>query len=126
VIVPNDYPVENTSLNLHEIALLPLLLLRPSQGNGLYDEIIVEFQHVNIEANILCECHDSAMLLNLVKMGFGATILPESMVHDQFIDKFKIVHIQNNPWITEPHIVWRANSYLPASAKEFLTFFNES
>src|SRR6478736_159768 len=103
---------------------IALLLLRPTEGTGLFDQIINVFQKLNLTPNILCECHDSAMLLNLVEMGFGATILPLSMINQKLMKEFKIISIQDNPWISEPALVWRANSYLSASTREFLRLFN--
>jgi len=124
LVVPNDYKINEEIISIHKISEIPLLLLRPTEGAGLFDQIINAFQELNLTPNILCECHDSAMLLNLVEMGFGATILPLSMVNQKLTKEFKILSIQDNPWISEPALVWRANSYLSASTREFLQFFN--
>ncbi|MFP3887662.1 LysR family transcriptional regulator [Priestia filamentosa] len=123
LIVPNDYKLDEKTITIQEISKIPLLLLRPTEGTGLFDQIIHAFQQLDLTPNILCECHDSAMLLNLVEMGFGATILPLSMVSKRLNKEFNIISIQDNPWISEPALVWRANSYLSASAREFLQLF---
>lgn len=125
LVVPNDYTLNKRMISIQEISEIPLLLLRPTEGAGLFDQIINAFHRLSLTPNILCECHDSAMLLNLVEMGFGATILPLSMVNKTLIKEFKILTIQDNPWISEPTLVWRANSYLSASTREFLQFFNQ-
>ncbi|KAA8757156.1 LysR family transcriptional regulator [Priestia megaterium] len=124
LVVPNDYNLAEKVISIQKISEIPLLLLRPTEGTGLFDQIINVFQKLNLTPNILCECHDSAMLLNLVEMGFGATILPLSMINQKLMKEFKIISIQDNPWISEPALVWRANSYLSASTREFLRLFN--
>jgi DNA-binding transcriptional LysR family regulator len=123
LVVPNNLKIDHENIDVNFISSLPLLLLRPSEGTGLYDQIINEFNQKNLEPNILCECHDSAMLLNLVSTGFGVTILPSSMVWSKFIGNFTVFQIKNNPWISEPTLVWRSNGYLSASAREFLQLF---
>ena len=76
LLFPKEYALIQEHISIKEIANAPLILLGPSEGNSLYGQIIDEFQRLNLTPSILCECHDSAILLNLVKMGFGATILP--------------------------------------------------
>lgn len=66
------------------------------------------------------------MLLSLVKSGFGATILPLSMVQTQLTGDFDIIKIENNPWATEPSLIWRTNGYLSAAARRFIDYFEET
>jgi DNA-binding transcriptional LysR family regulator len=124
-IVPKDFELEIESIDIQTISTFPLILLGPSEGNTLYDQIINVFQRLDLVPSILCECHDSAMLLNLVSMGFGATILPSSLAKAQLKGDFTIIPIKSNPWVTQPALIWRANSYLTVAAKEFLRFFQE-
>ncbi len=128
-IAPKAFQLELESIDITNISTIPLILLGPEEGNTLYNQIITEFNRLNLTPRILCECHDSAMLLHLVTLGFGATILPSSlvqMVQSQLQENFIIIPIKDSPWITEPNLIWRANSYLSASAKEFLRFFKEN
>ncbi|MBH8596770.1 MULTISPECIES: LysR family transcriptional regulator [unclassified Thermoactinomyces] len=124
LVLPEKWTVPyDTYTELANISDLPLILLRPLHGKGLYDQIINEFQRLEREPNILCECHDSAMLLSLVSAGFGATILPLSMLSLNPFGNFKILRFKNDPLVMEPAVIWRANSYLSRSAKEFLHLF---
>ncbi len=124
LVMPINYPFAEEQIDVAAIADLPLLLLHPSQGSeGLYDQILKEFKQQDLEPNILCKCHDSAMLLNLVSTGFGVTILPESILWNKFIGNFKRIEIKNNPWVLERALIWRSNGYLPPSVKEFLQLF---
>jgi DNA-binding transcriptional LysR family regulator len=78
---------------------------------------------MGITPNILCECHDSAMLLNLVCRGLGAAIVPYSMLSSFSLEHIKILNIEDNPFVIEPLVTWRTDSYLPKIAQEFLKLF---
>ena len=109
--------------DMKEISELPLILLRPSHGKGIYDKVIEAFQKSGAEPKVVCECHDSTTLLSLVTSGFGATILPLSMLPEHFARYVQTLEIKDNPFILTPSVVWRANSFLQKPVKEFLALF---
>lgn len=125
-IVPKDFKFKADTVDVALISTIPLILFGPVEGNSLYQQIIQEFKQLKLQPNILCECHDSSMLLSLVKSGFGATILPLSMVQTQLTGDFDIIKIENNPWATEPSLIWRTNGYLSAAARRFIDYFEET
>ncbi|WP_077735726.1 LysR family transcriptional regulator [Bacillus sonorensis] len=108
---------------LNDISGLPLILLRPTHGKGIYDEVVQTFQRSGVEPTVVCECHDSTTLLSLVTSGFGATILPLSMLPEHFAKHVQTLEIKDNPFILTPSVVWRADSFLPKPVKEFLALF---
>ncbi|MGX9134934.1 LysR family transcriptional regulator [Rummeliibacillus sp. JY-2-4R] len=108
---------------LEEIIDLPLILLRPNYGLGAYGQIVNEFQRLDLEPNILCECQDLIMLLGLVSSGFGATILPLSLLSLQSLGGLRVIQLKDQSLISEPKVIWRKNSYLSKAAKEFLKLF---
>ncbi|WP_110928111.1 LysR family transcriptional regulator [Bacillus massiliglaciei] len=108
---------------LEEIIDLPLILLRPNYGLGAYGQIVNEFQRLDLEPNILCECQDLIMLLGLVSSGFGATILPLSLLSLHSLGGFRVIQLKDQTLISEPKVIWRKNSYLSKAAKEFLNLF---
>ncbi|SFC17840.1 transcriptional regulator [Bacillus sp. OV322] len=109
--------------SLEEIIDLPLILLRPNYGLGAYGQIVNEFQRLDLEPNILCECQDLIMLLGLVSSGFGATILPLSLLSLQSLGGLRVIQLKDQTLISEPKVIWRKNSYLSKAAKEFLKLF---
>lgn len=109
--------------DMKDISKLPLILLRPSDGKGIYDKVVEAFQKSGAEPKVVCECHDSTTLLSLVTSGFGATILPLSMLPEHFARHVQTLEIKDNPFILTPSVVWRANSFLPKPVKEFLALF---
>ncbi|MFE1244221.1 LysR family transcriptional regulator [Fictibacillus sp. NPDC058756] len=108
---------------LEEIIDLPLILLRPNYGLGAYGQIVNEFQRLDLEPNILCECQDLIMLLGLVSSGFGATILPISLLSLHSMGGLRVIQLKDQTLISEPKVIWRKNSYLSKAAKEFLKLF---
>jgi DNA-binding transcriptional LysR family regulator len=108
---------------LEEIIDLPLILLRPNYGLGAYGQIVNEFQRLDLEPNILCECQDLIMLLGLVSSGFGATILPLSLLSLHSLGGLRVIRLKDQTLISEPKVIWRKNSYLSKAAKEFLKLF---
>ncbi|MFH5181422.1 LysR family transcriptional regulator [Paenibacillus sp. TAB 01] len=108
---------------LEEIIDLPLILLRPNYGLGAYGQIVNEFQRLDLEPNILCECQDLIMLLGLVSSGFGATILPLSLLSLHSMGGLRVIQLKDQTLISEPKVIWRKNSYLSKAAKEFLKLF---
>lgn len=108
---------------LEEIIDLPLILLRPNYGLGVYGQIVNEFQRLDLTPNILCECQDLIMLLGLVSSGFGATILPLSLLSLHSLGGLRVIKLKDQTLISEPKVIWRKNSYLSKAAKEFLKLF---
>ncbi|WP_409296337.1 LysR family transcriptional regulator [Peribacillus sp. SCS-26] len=108
---------------LEEIIDLPLILLRPNYGLGAYGQIVNEFKRLDLEPNILCECQDLIMLLGLVSSGFGATILPLSLLSLHSLGGLRVIQLKDQTLISEPKVIWRKNSYLSKAAKEFLKLF---
>ncbi|WP_163875102.1 LysR family transcriptional regulator [Paenibacillus favisporus] len=108
---------------LEEIIDLPLILLRPNYGLGAYGQIVNEFQRLDLEPNILCECQDLIMLLGLVSSGFGATILPLSLLSLHSLGGLRVIQLKDQTLISEPKVIWRKHSYLSKAAKEFLELF---
>jgi len=108
---------------LEEIIELPLILLRPNYGLGAYGQIVNEFQRLDLEPNILCECQDLIMLLGLVSSGFGATILPLSLLSLHSLGGLRVIQLKDQTLISEPKVIWRKHSYLSKAAKEFLELF---
>lgn len=111
------------TIKLEDIASLPLILLRTVNGKGVYDQVLHVCEQIGLDLQVVCECHDSATLLSLVSQGFGATILPLTMIPVHMRPHIKTVTIEDNPFIMTPAVIWRTDSYLPKPVIQFLEFF---
>ena len=102
------------TIKLNDIASLPLILLRTVNGRGVYDQVLQVCEQYGLDLQVVCECHDSATLLSLVSSGFGATILPLTMIPVHMRSHVKTVIIEDNPFVMTPsHLEERQ---LPAEA----------
>ncbi|MCY8234546.1 LysR family transcriptional regulator [Priestia endophytica] len=123
VVVPKNHP-STEPVSMETLASLPLVLLRTNYGKGIYDSILVEFERLNLHPTLFCECHDSATLLNLVSAGFGATILPCSMLSLHGLNDLKTLSIESNPFILKTSLIYR-KGYVSKAAQEFIQAFEE-
>lgn len=108
----------NQQIMLADIHNKPLIL--PStEGLGVYYTILEAFSKAKLEPNIVAECSDITLLLDLVARDFGDAIVPETV-----IKRFKNYNIHATQ-ITDTEIsattvlVWRKNQCLSKAAKNF-------
>ncbi|WP_434169682.1 LysR substrate-binding domain-containing protein [Peribacillus frigoritolerans] len=59
----------------------------------------------------------------LVSSGFGATILPLSLLSLHSLGGLRVIQLKDQTLISEPKVIWRKNSYLSKAANEFLKLF---
>lgn len=114
-----------TSIQLEELAKMPLLLLHRISGVGQYEIIVNHFKDNGYEPNIVCECPDAAMLLDLVSSEVGATVLPRSTLPASEPDGRKILDIDGPKLISESAVIWLRDRYLSKSAEYFIGTFND-
>ncbi|RIP37065.1 LysR family transcriptional regulator [Staphylococcus gallinarum] len=121
-IIPQNIAQHLTAeiISLEALAKLPLVLLMSDTESGLHKQILNTFHNHELTANILCECHDSSMLMQILAKGFGVTILPYSSITPSILHNYTIKEIEGNPWTTTTNLVWRKDSYLPKMIQTFL------
>ena len=57
-----------------------MCLLRSDDLWGYTDALVKECQRCDFSPNIVCQCYDTPMAMQLVQSGFGVSFLPESIV----------------------------------------------
>ncbi|WP_437272267.1 LysR family transcriptional regulator [Staphylococcus succinus] len=121
-VVPQNINVciSKEEISVEELANLPLVLLVANTDSGLHKQILNSFTQRKLKANILCECHDSSMLIQLLSKGVGVTILPSATITSDILNNYTIKRIKSNPWITKTKIAWRKDSYTPKIAQTYL------
>lgn len=128
VAVPENWDnnFENDTITMEQLAKLPLLLLHRTSGIGQYEIINEEFDKRGLIPNILFECPDVDILIELVSHGVGATVVPRSTVYRKNINRIKILNIQDAKIISKSALIWLKNRYLSKSASEFIKLFQSS
>lgn len=112
-----------TSISIHELAEIPLLLLHRLRGVGQFELIIDKFIENGLNPNVLCESPNVDMLLALVNEGLGATIVPQSTLIEPHHENVSILEISDAKIISKSAIIWLKDRYLSKSAEQFIELF---
>jgi DNA-binding transcriptional LysR family regulator len=109
-------------VTLDEIQNYPLIL--PStEGLGVHYLILEAFSKLNLHPNIIGECSDITLLMNLISSDFGASIVPETILKlhkDYPINAHKISSTNLNASVG---LIWLKNHYLSKAAENFVDLF---
>lgn len=113
----------STSISIHELAEIPLLLLHRLRGVGQFELIIDKFIENGLNPNVLCESPNVDMLLSLVNEGLGATIVPQSTLVELDHKNVSVLEINDANIISKSAIIWLKDRYLSKSAERFIGLF---
>ncbi|MBP0723625.1 LysR family transcriptional regulator [Bacillus sp. RG28] len=117
----NHKPMDH-EVTLDEIQNYPLIL--PStEGLGVHYLIFEAFSKFNLQPNIIGECSDITLLMNLVSSDFGASIVPETLLK---LHKGYPIHAQkisSTSLNASVGLIWLKNHYLSKAAQNFVDLF---
>ncbi|GIO27357.1 LysR family transcriptional regulator [Ornithinibacillus bavariensis] len=115
---------ETSTISLEEVSQIPLII--PStEGLGIYSTILEAFTKQNLQLNKMAECSDMNTLMDLVKGGIGATIVPKSVL-DVYGDKqLCSIPICNTNMASSLGVIWLENHYVSTPAKKFIRLLKE-
>lgn len=109
----------SSAIQFEEMQAYPLIL--PStEGLGVYHMIVEEFSRRKLEVNLLSECSDIPMLLELVSSGFAATIVPEVVLKMHKGHELKATRIDDTHLSAASGIIWLKDHYLSMAARHFI------
>lgn len=119
-VTANSNEYTNKKISISEISEFPLLL--PStEGLGVHYLIFEAFSRAKVTPNIIGECSDIHLLMQLVSKDFAATIVPEVLIE-------RLEHYDLRASRITPHsdlegsvgIVWLKDHTLSTAAQNFL------
>lgn len=106
-------------VSLKEISKKPLIL--PSnEGLGIYKMIVSEFSRLHIKPVVKSECSDIKLLLELVKQGFGVTVVPESVVKTYDTHQLYSYQLEERDLTSTVGVIWSKERYLTKTVENFL------
>ncbi|WP_409298974.1 LysR family transcriptional regulator [Peribacillus sp. SCS-26] len=118
-VFPEDFAVSGDSFDIKEISSFPLIL--PSiEGLGIHSMIMEEFTRLGITPQLIGECSDIALLLQLVAAGFGISIVPRSVLSVHPGLKVREAELAETELRSDAAVIWLKNRYLSKAAEEFL------
>ena len=104
---------------------VPMCLLRSDDLWGYSSHLINECQRSGVSPNIVCQCYDTPMAMQLVQAGFGVSYLPRSIVETHPDSNIYAKPIQGIRVKSYPTLVWSNNIYYAGCVKLFLDMFHE-
>lgn len=101
---------------------VPMCLLRSGDLWGYNETLVRECQRCGFSPNIVCQCYDTPMSMQLVQSGFGVSFLPESIVQTMPGSGIYCKPIKGLVERSCVVLAWNENSYQSASVEIFTHF----
>jgi LysR family transcriptional regulator, salicylic acid-responsive activator of bsdBCD len=111
-------------ISFKELADLPLIL--PStQGLGSYNIILDAFSKEGLKPQIVAECSDMTVLMEMVSIGLGTTIVPQSVIDAHENKGLFVINIRGSDMVSSLGIIFLEHHFLSSPAKNFLRIVDE-
>lgn len=102
---------------------VPMCLLRSDDMWGYSSRLINECQRKGFSPNIVCQCYDTPMAMQMVQAGFGISYLPRSIVKTQPSPDLYTKPIKGVVARSYPMLIWSGNIYYANCVKQFISMF---
>lgn len=125
VTAGTDPAPELDAVPIERLRDVPMCLLRSDDLWGYTEMLLKECQRCGFSPNIVCQCYDTPMSMQLVQSGFGVSFLPESIVqtlpHSGIYAK-PVLGLSERSYVA---LAWNENDYHSASVEVFTRFDTE-
>ncbi|MBD7938381.1 MULTISPECIES: LysR family transcriptional regulator [Cytobacillus] len=103
-IIPSEWAdqLSPNSTTFEEIASFPFILLGALEGLTFTENILKSFEERNLTPNIIIECKDVMMAIQLVSKGLGISIIPQMDNSPQLFENIEVRAIQSYEYQMEP------------------------
>lgn len=99
---------------------VPMCLLRGDDLWGYSDRLTAACQREGFSLNIICQCYDTPMAMQLVQAGFGIGFLPRSIVEVHADKSVYTKPVQGVDALSCPTLVWNSELYHSGCVRNFL------
>ncbi|QHW29761.1 LysR family transcriptional regulator [Paenibacillus rhizovicinus] len=125
LITSNKQQLPENEVSLEDVQSLPLLL--PStQGLGVHYLILEAFSRFHLQPDMIGECSDVVLLMDLVSSDFCASIVPETMLRRHKGYAIQARKISGPSELTSPvGLIWLKNHHLSKTAQNFIQFMEQ-
>ncbi|MDQ0201264.1 LysR family transcriptional regulator [Neobacillus ginsengisoli] len=114
----------NCEVTLVDIQNHPLIL--PStEGLGVHYMILEAFSKAQLHPNIVAECSDISLLLDLVVSDFGTAIVPETVIKQYKNYNIQAYKIKDTELTASTGLIGLKNHYLSKTAQNFVNLLTE-
>ncbi len=108
-------------VELRTLRGVPMCLLRSDDMWGYSSYLIAECQREGFSPNVVCQCYDTPMAMQLVQAGFGISFLPRSIVGTHPGAGIYAKPIRGIEVRSYPTLVWSDNLYYSNCVKQFIS-----
>ena len=124
LFIPNqwDWDPARVSISMKELENIPLVTVVRENHYGMYSSFIDLCLKRGIKTNIVCECHDAAIIFSFVDAGLGAAVLPKSVLFANKLD-IRIIEIEDCPLSNKTLLIWDKKRPLSKVAQRFIAMF---
>lgn len=113
------------SISIKEISNSPLIL--PStEGLGSYNIIHNAFTKAQLPLQVICECSDMNVLMQMVSSGIGSTIVPESVFQSCGHSNLFARNISDAELKSSVGLIWLKQHHLSRPARNFIDLVKKS
>ncbi|QPQ31475.1 LysR family transcriptional regulator [Lysinibacillus sp. JNUCC 51] len=117
-ITSNKKQPFNHQIMLADIQNYPLIL--PStEGLGVHYMILEAFSKAQLHPNIIAECSDISLLLDLVACNFGEAIVPETVIKQYKNYNIQAFKITDTELSASTGLIWLKDHHLSKTAQNF-------
>ncbi|MGG2063242.1 LysR family transcriptional regulator [Bacillus sp. S14(2024)] len=107
----------------HQVMLADIqnhpLILPSTEGLGIHYMILEAFSKAQLHPNIIAECSDISLLLDLVACNFGEAIVPETVIKQYKNYNIQVFKITDTELSASMGLIWLKNHYLSKTAQNF-------
>ncbi|MCR4962614.1 MAG: LysR family transcriptional regulator [Firmicutes bacterium] len=119
-----DPAPDQSEIDILALKDLPLCTLRSGKHWGYNEYLVNECERHGFTPNIVCQCTDTSIVMQLVQLKMGLSYQPRSIVSTLNIPDVYSKPIKNFDMKTYPSLIWNNNIYLSRSVKLFLSLFD--
>ncbi|MBA9028925.1 MULTISPECIES: LysR family transcriptional regulator [Bacillaceae] len=113
----------------HQVMLADIqnhpLILPSTEGLGVHYMILEAFSKAQLHPNIIAECSDISLLLDLVACNFGDAIVPETVIKQYKNYNIQAFKIKDTELSASTGLIWLKNHYLSKTAQNFTNLLTE-
>ncbi len=101
------------------------LILPSTEGLGVHYMILEAFSKAQLKPNIIAECSDISLLLDLVASNLGGAIVPETVINQYKCDNIHASKITETELSASTALISLKNHYLSKAAENFTSLLTE-
>ena len=117
-----DPAPESDTVPIDALRNVPMCLLRSDDLWGYSETLLSECQRCGFSPNIICQCYDTPMALQLVLSGFGISYLPVSIIEAHPGSEIYAKQIRGLSATSFAILAWSKTGYYPGSVERFIKF----